>query len=201
MRLCESAICGQIDYVILNNNQLTLVNKKRIGRTASSKLSSSSLLICNRSSTQPSVLSTSISSSATSLSRIVASSSSSMLPASSISSIVTSSAISSFLASGKSNCFKILLTTKFSMCVKHLARFGAPGKSSRRDSSSSIIVSLFAALSHVTDKICIENAKSCYLVEYSGTCLIADAKVFKNFCKCSSEIDTRMRASNLDDIK
>jgi len=83
------------------------------------------------------------------------------IPASFKSSLIAASNVGSpssapsdvFLDLGKSNCRMMLLTTRFKMCKKHRIWFAGPGKSSSKLASSSIIVSLFEALSQVTERI------------------------------------------------
>ena len=53
------------------------------------------------------------------------------------------------LAFERLNCFKILLATRFRMCVKHHIQFAAPGNFSKSTESLLIMVSFGEALSQV----------------------------------------------------
>ena len=77
------------------------------------------------------------------------------------------------------------------MCVKHLARFAAPGKLSNKNSSSSIMAALLDALSQVIDRIYVTISKS-YLFGSAVSYLVTNAEIIQNLCERGCKIEPRM---------
>jgi len=182
-------VCGAVAFLIIKScirfhNRLTLVSRKRTSWMADSKAVSSSASISSRSSIQPSMLSLEpVSPSCCSMPDWDHNSSCSMSPASLCNSQVASSATASFFLSGTSNWHIILLTTRLRICAKQHTLLAEPGKSSSWIASSSTILSLLEALSHVTARTYAISRWVFHFFVLSCSYLVRYPKIIEDFYK------------------